>query len=249
MIKRLLLTIVAAGTVCGLTWCFTPAYAVAENRETQAQGVTQTSVPKPEVAETQSVPQTSVRKPFGIKINAGYIGTKIADPGWKYINSANWLNAMYIEGAYTVYKNVDVFTNYGYSDYSPSQSAAGSGVSTNLDFTTHIITVGARYSYPLWRWTVPYVELGVGTYITIVQISELQQSITEHAVVVAPEAAAGFYVPLKVPTDTSRLGINLQFSFGIIRQYFVKPLDLDFGYLGDINVDGQRLTIGFGFSF
>jgi hemolysin activation/secretion protein len=249
MIKRLVLTIVVAGTVCGLTWCFTPACAVAENRETQAQGVTQTSVNKSVVAEPQDAPQISVRKPIGVKINAGYLGTKIADPGWRYINSSNWLNAAYIEGAYTMYKNVDVFANYGYSEYSPSQSSQINGVTTNFDLTTNIITVGARYSYPLWRWTVPYAELGVSTYIASVSISEQQQSITERDIIVAPEIAAGFYIPLKVPTATSRLGINLQFSFGLVRQYFVKPLELDFGYLGNINVDGQRLTIGFGFSF
>ena len=249
MIKRLLLTIVAAGTVCGLTWCFTPVCAAAGTIEMQAQGVTQTSVRKPVVAETQSVPQSFIRKPFGVKINAGYFATKIADPGWRYINSVNWMNAMYIEGAYTVSKNVDVFANYAYSDYTPSEFVAGSSVSANFDLTTHIITVGARYSYPLWRWTVPYVELGIGTYMTFVRISALQQSVSGHDVIVAPEAAAGFYVPLKVPTATSRLGINLQFSFGIIRQYLVEPLTLDLGYLGNINVDGQRLTIGFGFSF
>ncbi len=240
---------VAAGTVCGLTWCFIPANAVAENIETKAQGMTPTSVRKPVAAETPSVPQISIRKPFGVKINTGYFSTKIADPGWRYINSVNWMNAMYIEGAYTVYKNVDVFTDYAYSEYTPSESVAGSSVSANFDLTTHIITVGARYSYPLWRWTVPYVELGIGTYITFVRISALQQSVSGHDVIVAPEAAAGFYVPLKVPTATSRLGINLQFSFGIIRQYFVEPLTLDLGYLGNLNVDGQRLTIGFGFSF
>ena len=249
MIKRLVLTIVAAGTVCGVTWCIAPSCDAAGNIGTQAQGVTQTSAGKPVAADTHDVPQISVRKPFGIKINAGYIGTKIADPGWKYINSVNWLNAVYIEGAYTVYKNVDVITNYGYSDYSPSQSSQANGVATSFDLTTHIITVGARYSYPLWRWTVPYAELGVSTYIASVSISEMQQSITKHDIILAPEVAAGFYVPLKVPTATSRLGINLQFSFGLIRQYFVKPLELDFGYLGNINVDGQRLTIGFGFSF
>jgi|YelNatPaOPRAMG01_1025707.scaffolds.fasta_scaffold04179_13 opacity protein-like surface antigen len=246
MIKNLVWTIMVAGTVCGLTWCFTPACAVAENRETQAQDFTQESVTV--VAVPQNAPQISVHKPIGVKINAGYFGTKIADPGWRYISSSNWLKAVYIEGAYTLYNNVDVFANYGYSQYSPSQSSQINGVTANFDLITNIITVGARYSYPLWRWTVPYAELGVSTYVASVSISD-QQSITEHDVIVAPEITAGFYIPLKVPTATSPLGINLQFSFGLVRQYFVKPLELDFGYLGNINVDGQRLTIGFGFSF
>ncbi len=250
MIKKLFLTIVVAGTVCGQTWCFARAFAAAENGgPNKVQGVTQTAVSTPEAAEPGDVQQVYIRKPIGVKINTGYFGTKIADPGWRYINSTNWLNAAYIEGAYTVYKNVDVFANYGFSQYSPPQSSQTNGVSTNFDLTTHIITVGARYSYPLWRWTVPYAELGISSYIASVYISELQQSITEHDVVVAPEVAAGFYIPLKVPTATSRLGINLQFSFGLVRQYFVQPLELDFGYLGKINVDGQRLVIGFGFSF
>ncbi len=197
----------------------------------------------------EAITGTAIKIPFGIKINVGYMGTKIADPGWRYIDSYNWLGAPYVEGTYTVYKNLDIFLNTGYSDYIPSQSTSASGTTVNIDFSTFILTAGARYRYPLLRWFVPYAEIGVGSYLASVTISEDQQSIRKQDVIAAPEIAGGFYIPIMVPTDTRRVGMNIQCSFGLIRGFFVQPLKLDFGYLGDINVDGQRLTIGLGVSF
>ncbi len=194
-------------------------------------------------AQAGPMTETSVRTPVGVKIYNGYLATKIADPGWRYVDSDNWLGSWYYEGAYTVYKNVDVFANYAYSDY----YGTGNGIST--EFTAHQITVGARYSYPLWRFTVPYVEFGIGSYIVSFDISTPGQDIRRGDVIVAPEAAVGFYVPLKVPTATSTVGVSLQCSFGLIRSYLVRPLKFDFGPLGDIDIDGQRLVIGAGVSF
>jgi opacity protein-like surface antigen len=207
------------------------------------------AVAGPTDAQTGDMTGISVKKPFGVKINTGYIGTKMADPGWRYVDSYNWLGAGYIEGTYTVYKNTEVFLNSAYSEYAPSQSTSGTGPAVNFDFTTYSITAGARYGYPLWRWFVPYAELGVGSYMAFVTISEDQQTMRKQDIVIAPEVAAGFYVPLMVPTDTRRVGMNIQCSFGLIRDYLVKPLKFDFGYLGNITMDGQRLTIGFGVSF
>ncbi|MCL5278021.1 MAG: hypothetical protein M1517_09645 [Deltaproteobacteria bacterium] len=219
MMKRLFVIVLVLGLV--------PANVVAGFMEDPAGQVT----------------GTSVKRPVGVKINTGYLATKMADPGWRFVDSYNWLNSWYIEGTYTVYRNLDVFGNYGYSDYS------GSGNSISTDFTSHQVTFGARYSYPLWRFTVPYVELGIGSYFVSFDVSAPGQSIGKHDIVVAPEAAVGFYIPLKVPTDTSTTGVNIQCSFGLIRSYFIEPLRFDFGYLGDIDIDGQRLVIGLGMSF
>ncbi|MGB9736356.1 MAG: hypothetical protein ACP5JP_09075 [bacterium] len=199
--------------------------------------------------EANNITEETAKTPIGLELNTGYLGTKIADPGWRYISSDNWLGSWYIEGAYSVYKSTDVFVSYGYSNYTPSQSGSPVGGSPSIILTTNNVTVGARYSYSLSRWLVPYIELGISAYIAFISISESQQQIKEQDSLVAPELTAGFYIPLKVPDKTGTLGINIQCAFGLIREYFVKPLTFDFGYLGKINMDGQRLTLGMGISF
>ncbi|MCL4479224.1 MAG: hypothetical protein M1381_09040 [Deltaproteobacteria bacterium] len=190
------------------------------------------------------VPVNTSSTPFGIGISTGYFGTKVSTPGFGYISPDNWIESWYIEGSYTVHKHVDVFANYGYSNM--IGNGTNSDITTTL--TTHIITAGVRYQYELSKRFIPYGELGVSGYIGNVDVSAQLQDINKTAYAVAPEISAGFYLPVIIPSN-SHTTVGIQFSFGLFRDYLVKAAYFDFGYLGKITIDGQRITIGLRVAF
>ncbi len=121
-------------------------------------------------------------------------------------------------------------------------------IDINTTLTAHIITAGVRYQYELSKRFIPYGELGVSGYIGNVDVSAQSQDINKTGYADAPEISAGFYLPVIIPSN-SHTTVGIHFSFGLFRDSLVKAASFDFGYLGKITIDGQRITIGLRVAF